>query len=86
MEIPNLWSSDEREMITKSLKNEAAELDIHENLMDLVFRKKVLNNLHIILTMSPVGDQLRNRIRTFPSLICTCKIDWFDSWPREALV
>ena len=36
--------------------------------------------------MSPVGEQLRVRSRMFPSLINCCTLDWFDSWPYEALV
>ena len=36
--------------------------------------------------MSPVGEQLRVRSRMFPSLINCCTLDWFNSWPYEALV
>ena len=36
--------------------------------------------------MSPIGDSFRNRIRTYPSLVNCCTIDWFgDSWPLDAL-
>ena len=44
------------------------------------------DNLHIILATSPVGDTFRNRCRMFPSLVNCCTIDWFDEWPREALL
>ena len=44
------------------------------------------DHFHIILCMSPVGEQLRVRSRMFPSLINCCTLDWFDSWPYEALV
>lgn len=36
--------------------------------------------------MSPVGELLRVRSRMFPSLINCCTLDWFNSWPYEALV
>ena len=36
--------------------------------------------------MSPVGDSLRIRCRKFPSLVNCCTLDWFDSWPEEALL
>ena len=42
-------------------------------------------NLHIVLCMSPVGDALRIRCRKFPSLVDCCTLDWFSSWPAEAL-
>lgn len=56
---------------------------------DLVFAHfidRVRENLHIVLCMSPVGDQLRNRFRMFPSLVNCCTIDWFNEWPKEALL
>ena len=41
--------------------------------------------LHIILTLSPVGDTIRNRIRLFPSIVNCTTIDCFQTWPEEAL-
>ena len=35
--------------------------------------------------MSPVGEGFRRRIRTFPGLVNCTTIDWFLSWPDEAL-
>lgn len=49
------------------------------------FVERVRNNLHIVLCMSPVGDQLRIRCRKFPSLVDCCTLDWFASWPEDAL-
>lgn len=37
------------------------------------------------LAMSPIGDAFRNRLRMFPSLTNCCTIDWFQSWPTDAL-
>ena len=49
------------------------------------FTERVQANLHIVLAMSPIGDALRTRIRNFPSLVNCCTIDWFTSWPDDAL-
>jgi dynein heavy chain len=38
------------------------------------------------LCFSPVGDAFRFRARQFPGLINCTSIDWFHSWPRDALV
>lgn len=50
-----------------------------------LFVQLVRENLHIVLTFSPVGEKLRNRCRQFPSIINCCTIDWFDKWPDDAL-
>ena len=36
--------------------------------------------------MSPVGENFRKRLRTFPALVNCTTIDWFLPWPEEALV
>jgi dynein heavy chain len=42
-------------------------------------------NLHIVLCMSPAGDNLRLRCRSFPGIVSSTTIDWFFPWPAEAL-
>ena len=48
--------------------------------------KRVRQNFHICLCMSPVGNDLRVRCRQFPSLVNCCTLDWFSKWPPEALL
>lgn len=36
--------------------------------------------------MSPLGSALRNRIRKFPAIVNCCTIDYFHSWPQDALL
>ena len=50
------------------------------------FIQLVRENLHIVLCVSPIGDAFRVRCRMFPSLINCCTIDWFDEWPKDALL
>ena len=38
-----------------------------------------------MICMSPVGNNLRKCIRTFPGLVNCTTIDWFMQWPDEAL-
>ena len=42
--------------------------------------------MHTILCFSPVGDAFRVRARKFPGLINCSMIDYFHSWPKEALI
>lgn len=49
------------------------------------FVERLRANLHMLLATSPVGATLRRRLRTFPSLLSCCSIDWFEQWPRAAL-
>lgn len=50
-----------------------------------MFIERVRDQIHIVLAMSPIGDALRTRLRKFPSLVNCCTIDWFQSWPDDAL-
>lgn len=50
------------------------------------FVERVRERLHIILSMSPIGDALRIRCRKFPGLVNCCTINWFFPWPEEALM
>jgi len=35
--------------------------------------------------MSPINEMFVDRIRRFPSFVNCTTIDWFASWPEEAL-
>ena len=42
-------------------------------------------NIHIVLAMSPIGDDIKRRLRMFPALVNCCAIDFFLPWPKQAL-
>jgi dynein heavy chain len=46
---------------------------------------QVRRNLHVVFSFSPVGEAFRERLSAFPSLVNCTTIDWFVSWPRDAL-
>lgn len=47
---------------------------------------RVRENLHVVLAMSPIGENFRNRTRMYPGLVNCTTIDWFQRWPADALV
>ncbi|CAN0290713.1 unnamed protein product, partial [Ectocarpus sp. 12 AP-2014] len=50
------------------------------------FTAQVRDHLHIILCFDPSGATFRERIRNFPSLVNCSTIDWYNAWPKTALL
>jgi dynein heavy chain, axonemal len=85
-EIPNLHAS---------LEDQAAVCDamLDENKSDprfrgmgaeetmAEFRRNCKASVHVVLTMSPIGEDFRRRLRMFPALVNCCAIDYFLPWP-----
>ncbi|XP_015509159.2 dynein axonemal heavy chain 3 isoform X1 [Neodiprion lecontei] len=89
-DVPNLYASDEKAEILEKMMNTTREgtgkkMETTPMALYNFFIERVKNNLHVVLTMSPIGDAFRNRLRMFPSLINCCTIDWYTAWPEDAL-
>ena len=87
-EIPNLMLPEDKDEITNGVRPLCIAKKIPDTLDNIqnLFIAQVREKLHICLCMSPVGDTLRVRCRQFPSLVNCCTLDWFSSWPEEALL
>lgn len=88
-EVPNIFPPDEKSDVQDSVRNAAKEEGrcpegTPQQLFSF-FIERCKQNLHIVLTFSPIGDSLRNRCRNFPSLVNCTTIDWFSEWPKDAL-
>lgn len=86
-EVPNLLQPEDMDGIVNAVRPFATAAGKQEtrNVILSHFVSICRDNVHIVLAMSPIGDQFRRRLRMFPSLVNCCTIDWFDQWPSEAL-
>ncbi|XP_041817844.1 dynein heavy chain 5, axonemal [Chelmon rostratus] len=89
-EVSSLFARDELDDITQDLipvmkRQHPRRPPTSENLYDF-FLSRVRSNLHVVLCFSPVGEKFRTRALKFPGLISGCTVDWFQRWPRDALV
>ncbi|XP_073447159.1 dynein axonemal heavy chain 3 isoform X1 [Aquarana catesbeiana] len=88
-DVPNIFPADEKADIVEKMQSiartEGKKIEATPLAMYNFFIERVKTNLHIVLAMSPIGDAFRNRLRMFPSLINCCTIDWFQTWPTDAL-
>jgi dynein heavy chain len=85
-EIPNLYSSIEDKTLVldnmrEANKNDKEFKNFSDNEIYIDFFTKCKNNIHIVLAMSPIGEDIKRRLRMFPSLVNCCAIDWFLTWP-----
>ena len=88
-ELPNLFPRDELDAIIGECREKyqamykGSEPTVDE--LWAFFIERVRSNLHLSLCFSPVGPKFSTRAQQFPGLINGTKIDWFLTWPEEAL-
>lgn len=87
-EVPGMFAQDEKDRLVNDIRDWVGSQggNTSKDGCYAAFVNRVRDNLHIVLTMSPVGEAFRARCRLFPSLINCCTIDWFSAWPEDALL
>ena len=85
--VPALFPEEEKENLISPLDKEMRQKKLPETkeFRWNYFVNRARENLHIMLCMSPAGDLLKMRCRSFPGLISNSYIDWFFPWPEDAL-
>lgn len=85
--VPALFEKDETDQFINEVRPEvrAAGMSDSPDICWEYFVGKCRDNLHVVLAMSPSGDKLRVRCRSFPGLVSASVIDWFQPWPADAL-
>ena len=89
-QILNLFTRDEQSEIINEcipiMKREAPQRSLSTENASAWFLDRVHVNFHVVLCFSPIGEKFRSRALKFPSLISGCTINWFQPWPKEALI
>ncbi|CAG9765840.1 unnamed protein product [Ceutorhynchus assimilis] len=85
--VPSLFTDDEKEQITGQCRPAAVEAGygISKDNVWHYFIDTCVDNLHVVLSMSPTSDVLSKRCRNFPGLVNNTTIDWIFPWPLQAL-
>ncbi|CAF1149286.1 unnamed protein product [Adineta steineri] len=86
-DVPNIYAIDELEQIYTLMKPVVSEAGLPPTKTNLysAYTKRVRQNLHTVVCMSPIGEVFRARLRQFPALVNCCTIDWYSEWPKDAL-
>ncbi|KAG8227082.1 hypothetical protein J437_LFUL007419 [Ladona fulva] len=91
-EIPNLFTVDEKQEIIEKMrqrdrqKDKSQQTDGSNVALFNLFVNTVKEQLHIVISLSPIGSEYKKRLRMFPCLVNCCNINWFQPWPEDALV
>lgn len=87
-EVPGLFEGDEFTTLMTQCKEasqrEGLMLDSNEELYKW-FTQQVTKNLHVVFTMNPSSEGLKDRAATSPALFNRCVLNWFGDWSDEAL-
>ncbi|XP_014599968.1 PREDICTED: dynein heavy chain 7, axonemal-like [Polistes canadensis] len=89
-EIPDLFSTEEKLSIIATMRIHAQKGDSNAEInisavMDY-FIEQCKNNLHFVLGFSPINNTMRKYFYLYPNLIKYCTINYYDTWPEDALV
>ncbi|GJQ67798.1 hypothetical protein Trydic_g16579 [Trypoxylus dichotomus] len=88
--ISNLLTKDDQseivQEVTPIMRRENPKRTINPEAAMEFFMNRTYQNLHVVLCFSPVGEKFRNRALRFPALISGCTVDWFQPWPKDALI
>lgn len=81
--VPALFNDDDKDQIIGQVRGaaNAAGYGVSKDAVWNYFTSECCKNLHVVLSMSPSGDLLSKRCRSFPGLVNNTCIDWIFPWP-----
>ena len=86
VDLSDIYSAIERERIIAEVNRTNIKI-LQEQALDPIafFLQNIKNNLHLILSMSPFSNSLRERCRKVPSILNNCTLNWYVPWSENAL-
>ena len=84
--VPGLFSDEEMMMFGEELAGPRAKGPTPQKDTAQMFAENVMKNLHVVVSMTPVGNRYLHWIRIFPALTSWCTADWYHPWPKSALL
>lgn len=87
-EVPGLFEGDELSaLMTQCREGSQREGQVIKEPEELYrwFTHQVMRNLHVVFTMNPSTEGLKDRASTSPALFNRCVVNWFGDWSDEAL-
>ncbi|KAG9490480.1 hypothetical protein GDO78_006034 [Eleutherodactylus coqui] len=88
-DLPSLFNNEEKLEVMEKMRQllPAHETQSESTTYDFYskFKERIRRNLHIVLAFSPTGEAFRDHLRHYSSLVNCCTVDWFQSWPEDAL-
>ncbi|KAL3076780.1 hypothetical protein niasHS_011517 [Heterodera schachtii] len=87
-EVPGLFEGDDFNTLISQIKEGAQSQGIKLGSTEELYKwftAQIVQNLHVVFTMNPSGDGLRERASTSPALFNRCVLDWFGDWSNSAL-
>jgi len=87
-EVPGLFEGDELSaLMTQCREGSQREGQVIKEPEELYrwFTHQVMKNLHVVFTMNPSTEGLKDRASTSPALFNRCVVNWFGDWSDEAL-
>jgi len=89
-DVPGLFTKEEMMSATAEIAGKFSKANPGVNATPEKLRAYFINlvreNLHLCLCMSPANPKFPKRARLFPGVIAGCTINWFLTWPQDALV
>ncbi|XP_019863169.1 PREDICTED: cytoplasmic dynein 1 heavy chain 1-like, partial [Amphimedon queenslandica] len=87
-EVPGLFKADKFTTLMTQCKEgsqkEGLMLHSSEELYKW-FTHQIMRNLHVVFTMNPSSEGLKDKAATSPALFNCCVLNWFGDWSTDAL-